>query len=148
VEVDLNKKLSVVSSEPGVYLMKNDCGKIIYIGKAGNLKKRIGSYFSNQAQLDIKTRTLVSKISTFETIITRTEKEALILESNLIKRHKPRYNIILKDDKRYPCLRLDINSLYPNLTIVREIKKNGSIYFGPFASSHAVRETLKIRHLK
>ncbi len=144
MEVDLNKKLSVVSSEPGVYLMKNDCGKIIYIGKAGNLKKRIGSYFSNQAQLDIKTRTLVSKISTFETIITRTEKEALILESNLIKRHKPRYNIILKDDKRYPCLRLDINSLYPNLTIVREIKKNGSIYFGPFASSHAVRETLKI----
>ncbi|MEA3415172.1 MAG: excinuclease ABC subunit UvrC [Thermodesulfobacteriota bacterium] len=144
MEVDLNKKLSVVSSEPGVYLMKNDCGKIIYIGKAGNLKKRISSYFSNQAQLDIKTRTFVRKISTFETIITRTEKEALILESNLIKRHKPRYNVILKDDKRYPCLRLDINSLYPNLTIVREIKKNGSIYFGPFASSHAVRETLKI----
>ncbi len=144
MEVDLDKKLSVVSSEPGVYLMKNARGKIIYIGKAGNLKKRIGSYFSNQAQLDIKTRTLVSKISTFETIITRTEKEALILESNLIKRHKPRYNVILKDDKRYPCLRLDINSLYPNLTIVREIKKNGSIYFGPFASSHAVRETLKI----
>jgi excinuclease ABC subunit C len=138
MEVDLDKKLSAVSSKPGVYLMKNDRGKIIYIGKAGNLKKRIGSYFSNQAQLDIKTRTLVSKISTFETIITdiktrtlvskistfetiitRTEKEALILESNLIKRHKPRYNVILKDDKRYPCLRLDINQSYPSLSIVR-----------------------------
>jgi excinuclease ABC subunit C len=142
--IDLDKKLSMVSSEPGVYLIKDARGKIIYIGKAGNLKKRIGSYFSRQAQLDIKTRALVGKISTFETIITRTEKEALILESNLIKRHKPRYNVILKDDKRYPSLRLDINSPYPNLTIVREIKKNGSIYFGPFTSSNAVRETLKI----
>ncbi len=142
--IDLDKKLSMVSSEPGVYLIKDARGKIIYIGKAGNLKKRIGSYFSRQAQLDIKTRALVGKISTFETIITRTEKEALILESNLIKRHKPRYNVILKDDKRYPSLRLDINSPYPNLTIVRKIKKNGSIYFGPFTSSNAVRETLKI----
>ncbi|RZB31907.1 MAG: excinuclease ABC subunit C [Desulfobacteraceae bacterium Eth-SRB1] len=144
MKTDPDKKSFGVSSEPGVYLMRDACGKIIYVGKAGNLKKRIGSYFSRQAQLDIKTRALVNKISTFETIITRTEKEALILESNLIKRHKPRYNVILKDDKRYPSLRLDINSPYPNLTIVRDIKKNGSIYFGPFASSNAVRETLKI----
>ena len=142
--ISLDTKLFRVSSEPGVYLMKDARGKIIYIGKAGNLKKRIGSYFSRQAQLDIKTRALVGKISTFETIITRTEKEALILESNLIKRHKPRYNVILKDDKRYPSLRMDINSPYPNLTIVRKIKKNGSIYFGPFTSSKAVRNTLKI----
>ncbi|MBW2569029.1 MAG: excinuclease ABC subunit UvrC [Deltaproteobacteria bacterium] len=144
MKVALHKKLSIVSSEPGVYLMKDAHGKIIYVGKAGNLKKRISSYFSKQSQSDIKTRALVGKISTFETIITGTEKEALILESNLIKRHKPKYNIILKDDKRYPCLRLDINSAYPNLTIVRDIKKNGSSYFGPFTSSNAVRETLKI----
>ena len=144
MKVGLDKKLSVVSSEPGVYLMKDARGKVIYVGKAGNLHKRISSYFMRPAQQDNKTRALVDKIATFETIITKTEKEALILESTLIKQYKPRYNVILKDDKRYPCLRLDINQSYPRLSIVRKINKNGSIYFGPFTSSQAVRQTLNI----
>jgi excinuclease ABC subunit C len=95
---------------------------------------------------DIKKGILVKKISNFETILTGTEKEALILESNLIKRYRPRYNVILKDDKRYPCLRLNLTNPYPNLTVVRKIKKDGDLYFGPFASSAAVRKTLKIIH--
>ncbi len=145
-EKNLKKKLSGVPSEPGVYLMKDADGSIIYVGKARNLRKRIASYFKALGQLDLKTGVLVKKIFTFETIITRTEKEALILESNLIKRHRPRYNIILKDGKRYPSLRLDTKSPYPNLNIVRKTAKDGDMYFGPFASSHAVRQTLKIIH--
>jgi len=140
----LHEKISRVSSEPGVYLMKNAGGEVIYVGKAANLKKRLASYFTGPGQADMKTGILVKKISTFETILTKTEKEALILESNLIKRYKPRYNVILKDDKRYPSLRLDSNVPYPNLAVVRKIKKDGALYFGPFASSAAVRQTLKI----
>ncbi len=140
----------MVSSGPGVYVMKDAEGRVIYVGKARNLKKRLVSYFSrSQAgslHPDIKTGILVKKISYFETIITGTEKEALILESNLIKRYRPRYNVILKDDKRYPCLRLNLTNPYPNLTVVRKIKKDGDLYFGPFASSAAVRKTLKIIH--
>jgi excinuclease ABC subunit C len=143
-------KLSMVTSGPGVYVMKDIEGEVIYVGKARNLKKRLASYFSRSRtgllQPDIKTGILVNKISNFETIITGTEKEALILESNLIKRYRPRYNVILKDDKRYPCLRLNITGPYPNLTVVRKIKKDGDLYFGPFASSAAVRKTLKIIH--
>ncbi|MEA3428098.1 MAG: excinuclease ABC subunit UvrC [Thermodesulfobacteriota bacterium] len=142
--VDSNKKLATVSSKPGVYIMKNVRGKIIYVGKAGNLHKRISSYFMLPAKQDNKTRALIDKIATFETIITKTEKEALILEATLIKQYKPRYNIVLKDDKQYPCLRLDINQSYPRLSIVRKINKNGSIYFGPFTSSQAVHQTLNI----
>ena len=86
---------------------------------------------------------LSGKIAAFETIVTPTEKEALILESNLIKKHRPRYNVILKDDKRYPALRLDLNHPFPNLDVVRKTPDDGAMYFGPFASAHAVRQTLK-----
>jgi excinuclease ABC subunit C len=142
----LREKLSGVSAGPGVYLMKDAGGQILYVGKAGNLKKRLSSYFGNSDQLSIKTAVLVKKIDAFETILTATEKEALILESNLIKRHRPRYNVTLKDDKRYPSLRLDLKQDYPNLDIVRKIKKDGALYFGPYASAHAVRQTLKFVH--
>jgi excinuclease ABC subunit C len=137
--------LSGVSSEPGVYLMRDKAGKVIYVGKASSLKKRLASYFKDHdsRQPDMKTRVLVKKISTFETIITASEQEALILESNLIKRYRPRYNVILKDDKRYPSLRLDIKNPYPCLALVRKITNDGALYFGPFASSQAVRRTLK-----
>ena len=141
---NLTEKLSGVPPKPGVYLMKDAGGEVIYVGKAKNLRKRLAAYFTRPGQLDMKTGVLVNKISTYETILTGTEKEALILESSLIKRYKPRYNIDLKDDKRYPSLRLDITIPYPNLVIVRKIKKNGAHYFGPFASARAVRETLKI----
>jgi excinuclease ABC subunit C len=142
--------LARVTSGPGVYVMKDSEDRVIYVGKARNLKKRLASYFTRSRtgplHPDIKTGILVKKITNFETIITDTEKEALILESNLIKRYRPRYNVILKDDKRYPCLRLNVTSPYPNLTVVRKIKKDGDLYFGPFSSSAAVRETLKIIH--
>ncbi len=138
------EKLSLVTSAPGVYLMLDDAGGIIYVGKARNLKKRLSSYFKNPEQLDIKTRVLAGKIANFDTILTASEKEALILESTLIKKYRPRYNIILKDDKRYPALRLDANHPYPRLSIVRKIENDGNLYFGPFSSAQAVRSTLKI----
>ncbi len=148
-ESDLFEKLERVSTSPGVYLMKDAEGRIIYVGKAGSLKKRLSSYFQRPGRSasggrDFKTWMLVKKIRTFDTILTATEKEALILESNLIKRHKPKYNIVLKDDKRYPVLRLDKKHPYPSLSIVRKIEKDGAMFFGPFSSARAVRQTLKI----
>jgi excinuclease ABC subunit C len=140
---NIQNKLKGVSREPGVYLMKDAAGKIIYIGKARDLKKRLASYFKHSGQLNAKAGILAAKISDIDTIITRTEKEALILESNLIKRHKPRYNVVLKDDKRYPSLRIDLNEKYPNFSIVRKIGQDKALYFGPFASAQAVRETLR-----
>jgi len=140
---DILNKLTRVSTEPGVYLMKDASGTVIYIGKARNLKKRLSSYFKTSGHLDLKSGILVKKIDDIQTIITGTEKEALILESNLIKKHKPRYNVILKDDKRYPSLRIDLNEKYPNFSIVRKIGVDDAKYFGPFASAQAVRETLR-----
>lgn len=139
----IQDKLTRVSKEPGVYLMKDAAGKVIYIGKARNLRKRLVSHFKNSGQLNVKAGILASKISDIDTVITRTEKEALILESNLIKRYKPRYNVVLKDDKRYPSLRIDLKEKYPNFSIVRKIGKDNALYFGPFASAHGVRETLR-----
>ena len=141
---DIDEKIANVSMSPGVYLMKDAKGLIIYVGKAANLKKRLSSYFKKQWQADAKTRALVEKIARFETIVTKTEKEALILESSLIRRHKPRYNIVLKDDKRYPWLRLDIKDSYPNLTVVRKTPDDGAFYFGPYTSVASARETFRI----
>ena len=130
--------------KPGVYLFKDRSGKVIYVGKAKNLKKRLSSYFRSSAELPYKTALIMKRADDLDYILTATEKEAFILESNLIKKHKPRYNIILMDDKQYPCLRLDIKEPYPRLGIVRRIKKDGAIYFGPFSSAHSVRSTLKL----
>ncbi len=145
----LTEKLSGVITNTGVYLMKDDRGEVIYVGKALNLKKRLSSYFissdsSRHLQMDLKTSVLIKKIASFETIITGTEKEALILESNLIKKYKPKYNVILKDDKRYPSLKLDIKSKYPKLTVIRKPGNDDAMYFGPFSSAGAVRQTLKL----
>ena len=141
--LSVEEKLSRTPHEPGVYLLKDENHVIIYIGKARDLRKRLAAYFKNSGHTDMKTGVLVDKIFDFDTIITANEKEALILESNLIKRHRPRYNVVLKDDKRYPSLRLDLNETYPAFSIVRKIGEDGALYFGPFASAHAVRETLK-----
>jgi len=97
-----SEKLANTSSGPGVYLIKDAAGRVIYVGKAANLRKRLASYFVDRRRLTPKTGVLVERMASFDTLVTATEKEALILESNLIKRHKPRYNVILKDDKRYP----------------------------------------------
>lgn len=133
-----------VPTNPGVYLMKDAGGRIIYVGKAKNLKKRLSSYFQRPDQHDLKTGILVEKIASFDTIITPSEQEALILESTLIKRYKPRYNVILKDDKRYPLLRINIREPYPYITVVRKFAKDGALYFGPFTSGKAVHRTLKV----
>ena len=103
----LGRQLDRIPTRPGVYLFKDRHGKIIYVGKARHLRKRVRSYFQAGRPHDPKTRVLVSRVAAMDTIITHTEQEALILESNLIKRHRPRYNVVLKDDKRYPSLRLD-----------------------------------------
>jgi excinuclease ABC subunit C len=131
------------ATTPGVYIMRDNQGVILYVGKARNLKKRLQSYFQKHRPHDPKTMLLLTKVDVFETILTHTEKEALILESNLIKRHRPRFNVVLKDDKRYPSLRLNIADPYPALTVVRKIRNDGSLYFGPYASSGAVRQTIK-----
>jgi excinuclease ABC subunit C len=108
------EKLARTGHEPGVYFLKDENNVIIYIGKARDLRKRLAAYFKNSGRMDMKTGVLVNKICDFDTIITDNEKEALILESNLIKGHRPRYNVILKDDKRYPSLRLDPEDDYPS----------------------------------
>ena len=139
----LAERVDSLTTGPGVYLMKDEKDEIIYVGKAKNLKKRVASYFKRENYTDMKTGVLVKKIVQFDTILTGTEKEALILEANLIRNHKPRYNVILKDDKRYPFLRIDVTSPYPNITITRKIKKDGALYFGPYTSAGAVHQTIK-----
>ncbi len=131
-------------SEPGVYLMKDSNENVLYVGKAKALKKRVVSYFQKQYDTERKTAVMVSKIFDIEIIITATEKEALILENNLIKKYRPRFNVIFRDDKEYPYLRLSVSEPFPNLTIARKPKKDGNMYFGPFASAQAVRETLRV----
>ncbi len=145
-ETQLAQQVQNLSTSPGVYLFKDQAGKILYVGKAKNLKKRVKSYFQAGRPHDAKTSVLVTKVASLETVITHTEQEALILEANLIKKHRPRYNIHLKDDKRYPFLRLDVTQPFPNLNIVRKVKDDGARYFGPYASSAAVRQTLKFIH--
>ena len=140
------QKVARAPARPGVYIMKDGQGRILYVGKALNLKKRLQSYFQGNRPHDPKTTVLLTKVVTFETLITSSEKEAFILEANLIKRHRPRYNVNLKDDKRYPSLKLDLSQSFPNLTIVRKIQNDGALYFGPYASSAAVRQTLKFIH--
>jgi excinuclease ABC subunit C len=140
----LDQKVDSLPTTPGVYLFKDTKGKILYVGKAGNIRHRVSSYFQRPAGKDTKTLTLVEKIADVETIVTDTEKEALILENNLIKEHRPRYNVKLRDDKNYPCLRLSVEEEFPTLCIVRRIKKDRSVYFGPYPSATSLRETLKL----
>ena len=134
----------ILPNGPGVYLFTDHSGRAVYVGKAKSLKKRVLSYFRPLADIPNKTSIMMKRASGLEFIITTTEKEAFILESNLIKRYMPRYNVILRDDKQYPCLRLSMEEPYPRLSIVRKIKKDGALYFGPFSSAHSVRSTLKV----
>jgi excinuclease ABC subunit C len=128
---------------PGVYLMKGADGVILYVGKARNLRARLRSYLRPEQDSRPQIRFLMERTATIETIVTDTEKEALILENTLIKAHRPRYNISLRDDKTYVSLRIDLREPYPGLRIVRQVVADGALYFGPFSSSTAVKETLK-----
>ena len=134
----------VLPHGPGVYLFLGPRDRIIYVGKAKDLSKRVLSYFRSLNHAETKTARMMKMAQALEFMLTLTEKEAFILENDLIKKHKPRYNIILRDDKQYPCLRLDIGEPYPRLGIVRKIKKDGALYFGPFSSANAVRSTTRV----
>lgn len=140
----LESKLAHLPDQPGVYLFKDKAGDVLYIGKAAVLADRVRSYFLKSADHSPKTSLLVSQIADLETMVTRSELEALILESNLVKRHKPRFNVVLRDDKQYPYLRLPIKENFPRLSIVRRVKKDGALYYGPYTPAGALRETLKV----
>ena len=140
----LHSKLAHLPDKPGVYLFKNAQGAIIYIGKAAVLTDRVRSYFQKSSDHSPKTSLLVSQVADLETMVTRSELEALILESNLVKRHKPQFNIVLRDDKQYPYVRLPIKDDFPRLSIVRRVQKDGALYYGPYTPANALRETLKI----
>lgn len=140
----LEEKLKNLPTSPGVYLHKDGGGKIIYVGKAKNLRNRVRSYFQSGRGHDLKTRELVKRIRDLEFIVTDTEVEALVLESNLIKQHKPRYNILLKDDKQYPHLKLTISEAFPRVMITRRIQRDGSLYFGPFLPASLARRTIDL----
>jgi excinuclease ABC subunit C len=139
----LEEKLQNLPDEPGVYMMKDSRGHIIYIGKAVSLWNRVRSYFQKGSKGE-KTEIMVRQIVDLETIVTHTELEALALESNLIKKHHPRYNIILRDDKNYPYLRFDLKSEYPRLEVVRRLKKDGALYYGPYVPAGGMWETLAL----
>lgn len=138
---EIKEQLKRLTQGPGVYLMKDADGVVIYVGKAVNLKRRVSSYFL-KTRRDFKTATLSSKIASFDTIVTASEKEAIILEHIQVKKHNPRYNIQLKDGKLYPSLRISVNTAFPRIEVVRKVRKDGALYFGPYAAAGAARETL------
>ncbi len=144
LSVSLQAKLDRLPRQPGVYLMKDATGALLYIGKAQTLADRVRSYFLKGTDHTPKTAVMVELIADIETIVTRSELEALILESNLVKRHKPRFNVVLRDDKQYPYLRLPVKDAFPRLTIVRKVQKDGALYYGPYVPTNALRETLKV----
>ena len=136
-------KLKDLPTAAGIYIHKNAAGKIIYVGKAKNLRSRVRQYFQSSRNLDPKTRNLVKLIADFEFIVVDNEVEALVLESNLIKKHKPRFNVLLKDDKSYPHLKLT-NETFPKVVITRRIVRDGSHYYGPFLPAVLARKTLNL----
>ena len=144
VSPGLQSKLDHLPEQPGVYLMKSARGEILYIGKARVLADRVRSYFQKGGDHSPKTALMLSQMADLETIVTRSELEALILESNLVKRHRPRFNVVLRDDKQYPYLRLPIKENFPRLSIVRRVQKDGALYYGPYTPAGALRETLKV----
>jgi excinuclease ABC subunit C len=142
-DAELARKLRLVPAAPGVYLHKDRNGRVIYVGKARRLNARVRSYFQDPHDRDPKTRALVRNIVDFDYIATDSETDALVLESQLIKEYKPRYNVRLKDDKAYPYLRISLDEPYPRITVVRRIGRDGARYFGPYTEVRAMRETLK-----
>ena len=154
----IEEKLQLLPERPGVYLMKDKAGVIIYVGKAVILKNRVRQYFQNNHQHAPKVRAMVERIDDFEIIITGSEVEALILECNLIKKYRPKYNISLKDDKMYPYLKVTVQEKYPRVFITRKVLEDGARYFGPYTDATALHRCLRLlkkmfhfricRHLK
>ncbi|MFC4782472.1 excinuclease ABC subunit UvrC [Eubacterium multiforme] len=141
---DFEHQLKILPDKPGVYLMKNSLGEIIYVGKAKILKNRVRQYFRNSKNHSEKVRAMVKNIAEFEYIVTDSEMEALILECNLIKKHTPKYNIALKDDKFYPFIKITTNEDFPRVFVTRNFAKDGNKYFGPYTNGGAVYETINL----
>ncbi len=139
-----------IATSPGVYLFMDDAGRVIYVGKAKNLRSRLLSYFRRDEALSAKTKAMLAHAARLETLVTATEKEALLLESSLIKKHRPRYNILLRDDKDYVLFRLSLTDVFPRLEVVRRLRPGrdaaGSLLFGPFSSAGDARETWRAIH--
>lgn len=140
----IRQKLKDLPTQSGVYIMKSQSGQILYVGKARNLKNRVNQYFANSSNKTEKTIRLVSHIADFEYIITANEIEALVLENNLIKKHKPPYNIMLKDDKSYPFVRINIKQDFPKVEVVRKLKNDGAKYFGPYMQGITSKDILQL----
>ncbi|MGE5493825.1 MAG: excinuclease ABC subunit UvrC [Burkholderiales bacterium] len=138
----LEDKLKNLPKTPGVYMMKDASGKVIYVGKAVALKNRVSQYFRSPNKKDPKTAAMVSEVADFEYILCDTEIEALILECNMIKRYSPYYNILLRDDKHYPYIRIDYNERFPRVCVTRRVKNDGAKYYGPYIASHMLHEIL------
>ncbi|MBI2159396.1 MAG: excinuclease ABC subunit UvrC [Candidatus Rokubacteria bacterium] len=140
----LEEKLARVPDRPGVYLYRDAKAQVLYVGKAASLRSRVRSYFQESRPRDPKTDALVRQIRDLEYIVTDNELEALMLEANLVRKHRPRYNIILRDDKHYPFLKLTTNEAFPRLLVARRVQQDGAAYFGPFYPATAMRETLRL----
>ena len=141
---DIEEELKKLPSKPGVYIMHDKTDEIIYIGKAVSLKNRVRQYFQSSRNLSVKIQHMVANIDHFEYIITDSELEALVLECNLIKEHRPKYNTMLKDDKSYPFIKVTVNEKYPRVLFARSMKKDKSRYFGPYTSAGAVKDTIEL----
>jgi len=142
--MDLDEKIARVPDRPGVYVYRDGKQQVLYVGKAASLRSRVRSYFQESRPRDPKTDALVRQIRDLEYIVTDNELEALMLEANLVRRHRPRYNIILRDDKHYPFLKLTTNEEYPRLVVARKVHHDGARYYGPFYPATAMRETLRL----
>ena len=141
---DLEEELKKLPARPGVYIMHDGHDDIIYVGKAISLKNRVRQYFQSSRNLSPKIASMVPKIARFEYIVTDSELEALVLECNLIKEHRPKYNTMLKDDKTYPYIKVTVNEPYPRIMMTRKMKKDGAKYFGPYTSGLAVKDTIEL----
>ena len=144
MEKKIKDLIEKIPKLPGIYIMKDSRSEILYIGKAKVLRNRVRSYFQNSRSLHPRTRIFLSKVDDIKFLTTKTEAEALILESNFIKKHQPKYNVLLKDDKNYPYLRLTTQEKFPRLEVVRSVKKDKATYFGPYTMVKEVRETIRL----
>src|SRR6202008_1052422 len=140
----LEGKLRHLPTRPGVYLMKDAAGTIVSVGKAGALRSRVRSYFQSGAQHGVKTAELVRRVADVDTIVTSGEAEALILENNLIKEHRSRFNISLRDDKSYPYIKVTLNERFPRVFVTRRLVKDGGRYFGPYTDVRRMRQALEL----
>ena len=143
LKANLIERVKGLPDRPGVYVMKDSSGRVIYVGKASSLRNRVRSYFQSSAGLSKRIQVLIDRIADFEYIVTDSEVEALILENNLIKKHRPGFNVRLRDDKTYPFIKITLAEDFPRVIVTRRVEPDGSRYFGPYTDVGAMRETLR-----